>query len=119
MMWSVASSPQEKPPVPQVSEGVVIFILTKRCILVLKLSVGIVVLKQAVACFRTTQRNARHDPTEWKDRCDHRRRYRHRPRRRKTLHRGRRLRLHLRPPAGGASRRRGRARAQCSRGEGL
>jgi NAD(P)-dependent dehydrogenase (short-subunit alcohol dehydrogenase family) len=33
-------------------------------------------------------KDARHDQTEWKDRCDHRRRYRHRPCRGKALYRG-------------------------------
>ena len=46
-----------------------------------------------------SKENARHEQTEWKDRRDHRWRYRHRPRRSKALHRGGRLRLHLRPPA--------------------
>jgi NAD(P)-dependent dehydrogenase (short-subunit alcohol dehydrogenase family) len=36
-----------------------------------------------------------------------------------ALHRGRRLRLHLRPPAASTRRRCGRAWAQCPRGEGL
>src|ERR1700730_14226744 len=61
----------------------------------------------------TPGKNARHEQTEGKDRRDHRWRYRHRSRRSKALHRGGRLRLHLRPPAGSARRRCGRPRAQC------
>src|SRR3546814_1739935 len=58
-------------------------------------------------------RTAQYDQIEWKDRRDHRWRHRHRPRRCKTLHRGGRLRLHLRPPAGCARRGCGGAWIQC------
>src|ERR1017187_10486270 len=80
---------------------------------------SIVFMSQGPRSGCTEQENCWHEQTEWKDRRDHRWRYRHRPRRSKALHRGRRLRLYLRPPAGSARRRCGRPRAQCPRGEGL
>src|SRR4051794_23375371 len=98
MMRSVALSPH---PESQISAGVVIFlILTKKCILVDRLSDYIVWAQAGSGLPATQTKGPRYEQIEWKDCCNYRRRHWHRPRRGKALHRRGRFRLHLWPQAG-------------------